>query len=76
MIAPAPSAAQRDRFVADARAAAVRMVSAVRTDSPAVVWEHLAGLSPSQLVGLTIVLAAMVPDTRTARELLEWVEGI
>lgn len=70
-----PAAGGKREFVNRARGAAVRMVSAVRTDSPVVVWEHLSTLRPDQLMGMCVVLAAMVPENRSPGELLAWVEG-
>lgn len=74
--APPPSAADKPSFAAAAKSAAVTLVSAVRNDSPAAVWEHLRTLNPSQIIGVCIALAAMVPDGRSTRELLAWTEAL
>lgn len=51
---------------------ALPLVTVVRDESPDTARQHLADLDRRELEALAIVLAAMVPDDRSDRELLGW----
>ena len=51
---------------------AVDLVSKVRDTDPVEVWQKLSGLDRDRLQALTVALAALVPDDRTAAELFAW----
>jgi hypothetical protein len=53
-------------------AAAVDLITRVRDDDPRAVQRHLDALDPVEHRDITVLLAAMVPDDRTATELLAW----
>lgn len=75
-LAPPPTMEDREEFAEKAKDAALVLIGAVRDDAPPRVWAHLQDLHPTQLLGMCIVLAAMVPDHLTLAELLDWTEGL
>lgn len=66
---------QAAELAATARTTATSLVARVHTESPEVIWAHLAGLGPAHLVATTVVLAAMVPLSASPDELLAWIEA-
>lgn len=66
---------QAAELATTARTTATSLVARVHTESPEVIWAHLAGLAPTHLIATTVVLAAMVPLTASPDELLAWIES-
>ncbi len=66
---------QAAELATTARTTATSLVARVHTESPEVIWAHLAGLAPAHLIATTVVLAAMVPLTASPDELLAWIES-
>jgi len=52
---------------------ALELVGLVRDEGPDAIWEFQRKLRPREREALPVILAAMVPDDRTAEELLAWV---